>query len=208
MDRKDYIKSQILFLIIPGIMIAVGLIWPSFYWLCIGIFTAAIVIINTIVCLIKNIEKDNEFAGAIGLCCLIIIVALFTFAYWSYNESRFVFSNGDKQHIYADCPSFKPESKIKKVCELEGFLYGCFSDCKLCKQRKEEETKRKREVKAQRKRQMMISKLQDAIKDLENGKSVVSVAESLSNYFLDEEYIEIEEDYDEVYIRGVPSRYQ
>ena len=63
-------------------------------------------------------------------------------------------------------------------------------------------------MKAQRKRQMMISKLQDAIKDLENGKSVVSVAESLSNYFLDEEYIEIEEDYDEVYIRGVPSRYQ
>lgn len=215
MKAKKYLKSQLVFLIIPGIMFAVGLIWPSFYWLCIGIITAAAVIINTIVCLIKK-KYDNEFVGETGGCYLMAIVAFFTLAYWMYNEDRFVSSKGGKQHIYADCSSFKPKSKIKKVCELQGFLYGCFSDCKLCEQRKNEERQmekrereRRREFAAQRQRQNMIIELQNAIEELEDGKSATSVANHLTNYFLDEEYIEIEvEEDDDVYIRGLPSRYQ
>lgn len=201
-------------LIIPGIMIAIGLIWPSFYWLCIGIFTAVAIIINTIACLVKK-ECYYEFAGENGSGVLMIVVIFFSLAYWMYNDTRFISSNGGKQHIYSDCSTFKSGSKIKEVSELQGFLYGCFSDCKICVQReteedkmKEREEEKRREIIAHRERQQMINKLQDAIDELQNGESAESVASSLVDNFLDEGYIEIETEDNEFIIHGLPSRYQ
>ncbi len=216
MNAKRGIKSLLMNLIIPGIMIAVGLIWPSFYWLSIGIIITAIITIFTMFCLIKKRDFDDDnIVGNMG-CSIMLIIAAFTLAYWIYNETRFISSKGYKQHIYADCSTFKSGSNIKEVCELEGFFYGCFPDCKLCKEREKEEMQMKRiqkermrELEAQRERQYMISKLENAIEELNEGKSVSSVAESLSDYFLDEGYIKIEvEEDDGGYIRGIPSRYQ
>ena len=212
---KKNIELLLRLLIIPSIMIVIGVIWPSFYWLWMGIIIAVFVIFYELFCLIKHKEfEPDEFTESIG-CSLPLTIAVFTLAYWAYHETRYISSKGYKQHLYADCSTFKT-SNIKKVCELEGFFHGCFSDCKLCTQRKEEETRikiiqeeKEEEIEAQRERENMINKLQIAIEELKEGKSASSVAENLSEYFLDEEYLEIEDDEDgDPFIRGIPSRYQ
>ncbi len=219
METINYLKSQLYFLIIPTIAIAVGLIWPSFYWLGVGIIVASIIVVNTICCMFKKDRTDDDyFTGPIGGCALVIIAVIFTVMYWNFDATRYITRNGKALHLYEDCSSFPKGSEVKEVVEVEGFLHLCFKDCKVCLARQEkdreekriEAQKRKEEI-ARARRNGMIDVLLDAIEKLRNGENARIVGEELDGYLYEEGYCNggYEEEYeDRDYNWGIPSRYQ
>ena len=203
-DKKEYIKEQLGYLIIPCIAIAVGLVWPSFYWLSVGIITAAVIIISNIRQLIRGNKLDEEiFPDGIGGCIWGILLIIFSIAFLLFCDTRFLSPHGKKQHIYENCSSLKGK-ETKEVVKLQGFLYGCFSDCEICKQQKlnEEEQKKierrkKREMKAEEERLEMIEMLKKELELLEKGEKADDAANHLERYlnkkgFIDSNY----DDYD------------
>ena len=220
METKKYLKTQLFCLIIPAIAIAVGLIWPSFYWFSIGVIVMVIIIINTAYCLFKHSRTDDDyFTGAPGGCALVIVAAVFSLAYLNFDATRYITPHGKKLHLYEDCTTFLKGSSVKKVVELEGFFHLCFKDCNVCLARKEMEreqkkleAQRRREEIARVKRNNMIDVLLDAIEELRSGKSMNSVGYTLDEFLYEEGYCERinEEEYEEYddYSWGIPSRYQ
>ena len=219
MEKKNFLKAQILWLIVPAFAFAVGLVWPSFYWQVIGLLLAIIIVLNTLYYLLSSTKLNDDcyFTGTVGGVAFFLIAAIFTIAYWNHHATRYVIQNGQKQHLYEDCSSFPKGSKVKKVVEIEGYLYKCFDDCAICKQRSKDEKERQekeiyeRQEKAEKnERNAMIDVLLDAIVDLRNGNSAQSVGEELDEYLYDEGYCThgLDEYDDSDYTFGVPSRYQ
>ena len=124
---------------IGGLLLAIGLLWSLYFCILIGVILIIHNLLGLIICLIGN-SFDSELVGAflvgIGLELLIAITIL---GIHPFKETRFISEYGKKQHIYLDCPTIINSYNIKEVSKLEGLVRFKGSDCKICKEREQEE---------------------------------------------------------------------
>lgn len=172
----DNMRLTLILLGVSFSIFLIGLIWSVFYFILVGAVCVVSNLFNAIYTIFSHSSGD-DVQYHVGCGCVSIIVVITIFAL-NYTGKRYITNNGRKQHIYEDCPTIRRSLKIKKVRELEGFFNLCFTDCKICKERKKIENAEKMRL---RKQQM---------EELDEDK------ESL-----------YEEEYEDAPPAGVPSRY-
>ncbi len=192
---KEQLGANAFFAVIGAIAIVVGLLWPSFYWLVIGIIIVAAALILVVCPFFEKNDSDGKCTGTVG-CSFVLLIAIFTGLNLFFHGTRYIVSENDFQHRYDDCSEIKGKGGIKEVSRLEGFFHLCFKDCEVCKQRRVTEKKlHKTEAKIKQLEeeicdlQELISLREEQIEVLRNGADIdTMVFESL---------YEEEEDYEE-----------
>lgn len=142
--------------------IIVGLLWPSFYWLMVG----CIILLFSLFYLIYGlIVKDTDEMSFVPGCYGFVLLALVSVLNIIFNGTRYISSEGQKQHLYSDCQYIKNSKNVKEVSRLEGFFHLVFSDCKKCEQRETVEEKQRRTNKKIEQLQKLVNALQEDIED-------------------------------------------
>ena len=214
MSEKQYIPNMLWYII--GGIIAVGLLSSCFYFVALGATLGIFLLLTCIVAMAKGSapDKTNETSG----CLTIAIAVVFTIVYFMFfSGTRYIIEGSNSLHLYPNCRAWPSYKKTREVVKLEGFLYGCFSDCDVCKEqeakeknKKEKDRLLKKEQEKQSDRKKFINELQETIDKLENGADCEEVAGSIEGYMYKNGFIKTDEDNEEGgdWYPGVPSRYQ
>ena len=156
---KEQLGGCATFALIGAIAIAVGLLWPSFYWLVIGIIIVAAALMLAVCPFFEKEDSDGNYFGTIG-CGFVLLIAIVTGLNLFFHGTRYIVSENEYQHQYVDCSEIKGKDGIKEVTRLEGFFHLRFKECDVCKQRRVIENK-------QYKTNAKIKHLQGEIRDLQ-----------------------------------------
>ncbi len=156
---KEQLGACAVFALLGAVAIAVGLLWPSFYWLVIGIIIVTAALMLAVCPLFDKRDSDNNCTGTIG-CSFVLLIAIISGLNLFFHGTRYIVSGNDYQHRYNDCSIIKGKEEIKEVSRLEGFFHLCFLECKVCKERRVTEKK-------QHKTETKIKQLQEEISDLQ-----------------------------------------
>ena len=201
---KDQLGGYAIFALLGGVAIAVGLLWPSFYWLVIGIIIVAAALMLAVCPFLEKNDSDGKCTGTVG-CSFVLLIAIVTGLNLFFHGTRYIVSGNVYQHRYSDCSFIKGKDDIKEVSRLEGFFHLCFKDCEVCKQRRVTEKKaHKTEAKIKQLEeeicdlQELIHIREEQIDALRNGADIdTMVFESL--YEEEEDYEESE--YEPIHLR-------
>jgi len=155
---KEQLGANAFFAVIGAIAIVVGILWPSFYWLVIGIIIVATALMIAI-CPFFEKNGSDGCTSTIG-CGGFLLIAIITGLNLFFHGTRYIVSGNNEQHRYIDCSIIKGKDGIKEVSRLEGFFHLCFEECEVCKQRRVTEKK-------QHKTEAKIKELQNEISDLQ-----------------------------------------
>lgn len=156
---KEMLGSCAIFALIGATAIAVGLLWPSFYWLVIGIIIVATALMIAVCPFFEKQDSEGNTMGAIGCFCFLLIAIVTALNIFFYG-TRYIASENDYQHRFVDCSVIRGGDDIKEVSRLEGFFHLCFKECEVCKQRRVTEKK-------QHRTDVKIKQLQEEISDLQ-----------------------------------------
>lgn len=192
---KEQLGGCAIIALLGGVAIAVGRLWPSFYWLVIGIILVSVALIVVVYPFFDKHDSEGNGATTIG-CGFILLIAIFTGLNLFFHGTRYIVSENDFQHRYDDCSEIKGKGGIKEVSRLEGFFHLCFKDCEVCKQRRVTEKKaHKTDAKIKQLReeisdlQELIDIRKEQIEALRNGADIDTM--------VFEELYEEEDDYEE-----------
>jgi len=194
-EKKDYLKILFVITIITIAAESLGLYFHWHFILSVGT-VATVFVVLAIIGLIFG-----DYQGATPGCFSLLALPLFLYLYFGCDETRYISSHDDKQHLYKDCPQIVKYSS-DQMTELEGFYHLVFSECKDCKKRKREKQKEREIAIEQNKRNEMIDYLQGLIDDLENGATADDVIEQIIEDLCSEEEAGNYE------TPGIPSRYR
>lgn len=200
---QEQLGSCAIVALIGAISIVVGLLWPSFYWLVIGIIIVAAAFMIAVCPFFEKQDSDENCIGAIG-CGFFLLITIVTALNIFFYGTRYIASENDYQHRFVDCSVIRGGDDIKEVSRLEGFFHLCFKECEVCKQRRVTEKK-------QHRTETKIEQLQEEISDLQELMNIrIEQIEALRNgadidtmvfedlYEEDEVY---EEEYEPVHLR-------
>lgn len=192
---KEQLGPCVFFALIGAIAIAVGLLWPSFYWLVIGIIIVATALMIAVCPFFEKQDSEGNSIGTIG-CGFLLLIVIVTGLNIFFHGTRYIAPGNDYQHRFVDCSIIKGGYDIKEVSRLEGFFHLCFKECEVCKQRRVTEKK-------QHKTEVKIKQLQEEINDLQELIDIrIEQIEALRNgadidTMVFEELYEEEDEYDE-----------
>ena len=124
-------------------------IWFSPLFIAIG----AIMIIADLACYIHyHFKKDNNVVESTGCLCGVLFAILLVVAFFMGGDYK-IFSFSGKRHLYENC-QFRESSQMHEVRKMSALIWGCFEDCKFCKdrQKREEEIAEKKEKEEEKKK--------------------------------------------------------
>lgn len=213
--KKEFFLVQFMKILLgTTVIIFLGVLLPSFYWLCIGIIFSIFVIINTFYNIFnKNYESEDYIWEEIDFCATFFIGFYFTILYWIFCGDRYISSEDNKQHLYRDCIIINNDKDIQDVIKMKGFFYGKFFDCKECMERKKTDEKEKElELLKEQIEEEMRDKLEmedeflNAIIRLRTGESPDTVATDVAIFLYNEGYGDVfeEEDEEDSFLREKP----
>lgn len=156
---KELLRGCAIFATLGAIAIVVGVLWPSFYWLIIGIIIVATALMIAVCPIFEKQYSNGNCTTTIG-CGFFLLIAIITGLNLFFHGTRYIVSGNNEQHRYIDCSIIKGKDGIKEVSRLEGFFHLCFKECEVCKQRRVTEKK-------QHKTEAKIKELQNEISDLQ-----------------------------------------
>lgn len=136
MGKKEGISFCLLLIGLGCALLVVGYIWSVYLCLLIGLFLVSYNLVGICVSLFDNDTISTVF---FGLGFELFLTFLCFSELQPYKETRFITEHGKKQHIYIDCPTIINSYNIKEVSKLEGLMRFKGSDCKICKEKKEDE---------------------------------------------------------------------
>ena len=112
-------------------------------------------------------EDDETMLG----CGCILIMAIGASTLFFSSKEYYVSGLRDKRHYYENCENKDENKSYYKVSELGTILMGCLPDCDACKIKYQEE---KAQRKAERKRKLLQSDIEDIEKKIEILQDVLS----------------------------------
>lgn len=199
---REYFKENgtplIFWACIGGVAIAVGILWPSFYWLVVG----SIILLGSILVALFPFFIKDKFRESVGISiggCVFLLMALVTLLNIFFNGTRYISSNDNRQHRYPNCGAIIMSNQIQEVSRLEGFFHLHFKDCENCEQRRTSEKKQRRANEKIKELQEEITELQEEIevkewqiKALRNGADIddIDFGEEDEEEYYDEHEIE------------------
>ena len=149
-------------------------IWFSPLFIAIG----AIMIIADLACYIHyHFKKDNNVVESTGCLCGVLFAILLVVAFFMGGDYK-IFSFSGKRHLYENC-QFRESSQMHEVRKMSALIWGCFEDCKFCKdrQKREEEIAEKKEKEEEKKENLefinkQISELEEVRNAILRGEDV------------------------------------
>lgn len=185
---KEIGVGLIIWALIGGAAIAVGLLWPSFYWLIIGAIILLMVLAYAIFPFIAQPDSEQVIGASIGCCGLALLVLVSLINLFFYG-TRYISSDDSEQHQYMDCRRLSMSNQIKEVSRLEGFFHLCFYDCDVCKERREEQRKSQRTEDKIQEMEKEVDYLEEQINALRNGADIdeMDFGEDEDEYYVEDE---------------------
>lgn len=123
--RKYYLLPIILDLVLFGVC------WyNSLYFLT--YITIALLLSGIVSIFFILTSDDVPSAGEPVGCLSLLFVVVITIMYNVADDERYVCKNGSVFHLHKDCSTIKAASDVKTITKAQGWLYGYFSDCKIC----------------------------------------------------------------------------
>lgn len=183
----------------------------SIIWTCIGlsIFALAwykmkplfvvlglsLVISIIIATVVQKVLKREEFEFASICGVLLLVILSFIGGCWFFindGENYHVSGYGDKRHLFGDCEYKVNTEKDIEIGKFGAILFGNYTDCETCKQRREAENIKAHEIIEQKIAERMQKK---HLSDIEDIKNKIEELEEVLSRLLDGEDIDAS-DYD------------
>ena len=138
-------------------------------------------------------SEENEFTSTCGL--ILFVILSFIGGCWFFindGENYHVSGYGDKRHLFGDCEYRVNTDKDIEVGKFGAILFGIYTDCETCKQRREAEKIKAREIIEQKIAERMQEK---HLYDIEDIKNKIEVLQDVLSRLLNGEDIDAS-DYD------------
>jgi hypothetical protein len=163
-------KSLIYVISISAVLFALGYFLSSFYFLGISCLLVTGYLLYIIGELFYDKRSDED--AVVCLCAFLFII--FSVSNFLWHGPRYISDLSRKQHLYNDCSVIK-NSSVRKVTETQGFFFLTFADCTTCELRKKDEKLNKRKTELRKDIKCEINRLENLLKDLDNGEDVSDI---------------------------------